>query len=194
MGKPQVIPLTILWELAARSRLARLSAPLDPTCHIPVVGEESTAEDPSRLAALSEQSCWLVDPVDGTSNFVAGRREYAAMVAPLRNGDPVAGWILVGVPVVVAEKTTDMGLGPDNGAASHTGAALSPQVGRCTTPDIGLLSRVRLGDEPQPPDQGICPYPRDFRRLLPGPHSRAAGNHPDRRQSPKNSALPAPRR
>jgi fructose-1,6-bisphosphatase/inositol monophosphatase family enzyme len=62
---------------------------------IPVVGEESVADDPSLLAALGEKACWLVDPVDGTSNFVAGRREYAVMAALLHNGEPVAGWIVL---------------------------------------------------------------------------------------------------
>ncbi|WP_051133275.1 aminoglycoside 6-adenylyltransferase [Nocardia paucivorans] len=32
-----------------------------------------------------------------------------------------------------------------------------------------MLSRVRLGDEPQPRDQGLYPYPPDFRRLQPEP-------------------------
>lgn len=52
-------------------------------------------EDPSLLAALSENACWVVDLIDGTGNFVAGRPEYAVMVALLRDGEPAAGWILV---------------------------------------------------------------------------------------------------
>ncbi|MGV9925497.1 inositol monophosphatase family protein [Nocardia rhamnosiphila] len=62
---------------------------------IPVVGEEATAADPALLSALGERECWLVDPIDGTSNFVSGRQEYAVMVALLRKGAPVAGWILL---------------------------------------------------------------------------------------------------
>ncbi|MEU1204033.1 inositol monophosphatase family protein [Nocardia sp. NPDC005825] len=62
---------------------------------IPVVGEEAAAEDPSLLAELGKQACWLVDPIDGTSNFVAGRSEYAVMAALLRNGQPEAGWIIL---------------------------------------------------------------------------------------------------
>ncbi|MFE2960479.1 inositol monophosphatase family protein [Nocardia tengchongensis] len=62
---------------------------------IPVVREESVAEDPSLLAALGEKACWLVDPLDGTSNFVAGRAEYAVMAALLHDGEPVAGWIIL---------------------------------------------------------------------------------------------------
>ncbi len=62
---------------------------------IPVVGEEAVAENVSLLSALGEKACWLVDPIDGTSNFVAGRREYAVMAALLENAEPVAGWIVV---------------------------------------------------------------------------------------------------
>ncbi|WP_280433843.1 inositol monophosphatase family protein [Nocardia carnea] len=84
-----------LVTVADREAEQLISRGLREVLDIPVVGEESAAEDPSRLSALSARSCWVVDPIDGTSNFVAGRREYAVMVALLRNGAPVAGWILV---------------------------------------------------------------------------------------------------
>ncbi|MEU4431896.1 inositol monophosphatase family protein [Nocardia rhamnosiphila] len=53
---------------------------------IPVVGEEATAADPALLSALGDRQCWLLDPIDGTSNLVSGRQEYAVMVALLRKG------------------------------------------------------------------------------------------------------------
>lgn len=61
----------------------------------PVVGEEATAGDPRLLEALREApAAWLVDPLDGTSNFVAGRPEYAVMAALVRDGETVAAWIV----------------------------------------------------------------------------------------------------
>ncbi|MGA5817404.1 inositol monophosphatase family protein [Kitasatospora sp. NPDC094028] len=61
---------------------------------VPVVGEEAVAADPSLALALrSEPAVWLVDPVDGTSNFVAGRPEYAVMCSLVRTGRTVASWI-----------------------------------------------------------------------------------------------------
>ncbi|HEX8628447.1 MAG TPA: inositol monophosphatase family protein [Catenuloplanes sp.] len=60
-----------------------------------VVGEEGTADDPTVLDRLrSPGMVWLVDPLDGTSNFAAGRTPFAVMVALLRGGAPVASWIL----------------------------------------------------------------------------------------------------
>ncbi|MEZ0092995.1 inositol monophosphatase [Streptacidiphilus sp. EB129] len=61
----------------------------------PVVGEEATAADPGLVAALREApAAWLVDPLDGTANFVAGRPEYAVMAALVRAGETVAAWIV----------------------------------------------------------------------------------------------------
>ncbi|NKY60920.1 inositol monophosphatase family protein [Nocardia flavorosea] len=73
-----------LVTVADREAEQLISRGLLKVLDIPVVGEESAAEDPSCLSALSAQSCWVVDPIDGTSNFVAGRREYAVMVAGVR--------------------------------------------------------------------------------------------------------------
>ncbi|MEO3777067.1 inositol monophosphatase [Micromonospora sp. B11E3] len=60
-----------------------------------VVGEEAVAQDPDLLRHLrGGGDVWLVDPVDGTANFAAGRRPFALMVALLTDGEPVAGWVL----------------------------------------------------------------------------------------------------
>lgn len=59
-----------------------------------VVGEEATASDPGLLDRLAQAPrAWLVDPVDGTKNFVHGRADHAVMVAELRAGECVRGWI-----------------------------------------------------------------------------------------------------
>ncbi|MGC4852509.1 inositol monophosphatase family protein [Micromonospora sp. DT4] len=60
-----------------------------------VVGEEGVADDPTLLTHLRDGGdVWLVDPVDGTANFAAGRRPFALMVALLTDERPTAGWIL----------------------------------------------------------------------------------------------------
>lgn len=60
-----------------------------------VVGEEAAAADPGLLARLGEAGpTWLVDPLDGTANFAAGRAPFGVMVALLRAGATVAAWIL----------------------------------------------------------------------------------------------------
>ncbi|MEU4771286.1 inositol monophosphatase family protein [Micromonospora sp. NPDC023644] len=60
-----------------------------------VVGEEAVADDPALLEHLrGSGDVWLVDPVDGTSNFAAGRQPFALMVALLTDGEPAAAWVL----------------------------------------------------------------------------------------------------
>ena len=60
-----------------------------------VVGEEAVAADPEVLRRVDEQGAvWIVDPVDGTNNFAAGKTPFAIMVALLREGEPAASWIL----------------------------------------------------------------------------------------------------
>jgi fructose-1,6-bisphosphatase/inositol monophosphatase family enzyme len=68
-----------------------------------VVGEEAVAADPSVLRRVGDQGAvWIVDPVDGTNNFAAGKTPFAVMVALLRAGEPVASWIYD----VVADRMT----------------------------------------------------------------------------------------
>jgi fructose-1,6-bisphosphatase/inositol monophosphatase family enzyme len=59
-----------------------------------VLGEEAVAEDPSRLDWLSADApVWIIDPVDGTANFVRGNPNFAVIVALARQGVVEAGWI-----------------------------------------------------------------------------------------------------
>lgn len=59
-----------------------------------VVGEESVAVQPELLSGLEQGWVWLVDPVDGTSNFVQGLTQFAMMVSLLQDGIPRFAWIL----------------------------------------------------------------------------------------------------
>lgn len=59
-----------------------------------VVGEEGVAANPDLLLGLDEGDVWLVDPVDGTANFVDGNPMFGVMVALLRGGETTHSWIL----------------------------------------------------------------------------------------------------
>lgn len=59
-----------------------------------IVGEEAVASDPSLLDRVDEGLLWLIDPVDGTANFAAGRAPFGMMVALVEDGEVLAGWIL----------------------------------------------------------------------------------------------------
>jgi fructose-1,6-bisphosphatase/inositol monophosphatase family enzyme len=74
-------------EAALSDRLARVLP------GVPVVGEEGCSADPARLSWLAAKRAWLVDPLDGTANFVAGSADWAVMVALLADGHPVCSWV-----------------------------------------------------------------------------------------------------
>ena len=72
----------------------RLTLALRTLIDIPVVGEEATAADPALVDLVADSdACWLVDPVDGTKNFVEGREDFACMIALVVGGKTRAAWI-----------------------------------------------------------------------------------------------------
>lgn len=78
-------------EAAERTITAALRR-LFPGCL--VVGEEATAADPALLDGLAAADlAFVVDPVDGTSNFAAGLPLFACMAAAIVRGEVVAAAI-----------------------------------------------------------------------------------------------------
>ena len=59
-----------------------------------IVGEEAAHADPALLDRLGNALCWIIDPVDGTNNFAAGKPPFGVMVALAEAGEAIAGWIL----------------------------------------------------------------------------------------------------
>lgn len=59
-----------------------------------IVGEEATFADPRALAGLADADhAWVIDPVDGTRNFAAGKDDFGVMVAETRRGETTRAWI-----------------------------------------------------------------------------------------------------
>lgn len=59
-----------------------------------VVGEEAYAKNPAVLDTLDgDDLVWIVDPVDGTANFAAGRPRFGTIVALVHRGETLMGWI-----------------------------------------------------------------------------------------------------
>lgn len=59
-----------------------------------IVGEEAAHADPALLDRLGDALCWIIDPVDGTNNFAAGKPPFGVMIALAEAGETIAGWIL----------------------------------------------------------------------------------------------------
>jgi fructose-1,6-bisphosphatase/inositol monophosphatase family enzyme len=81
-------------DVAAERRLAVSLAKILPG--VPVVGEEAVEDDPGLLDLIGRpgERCWVVDPLDGTANFAAGRDRFAMIVCLVQDGTAVGGWIL----------------------------------------------------------------------------------------------------
>lgn len=58
-----------------------------------ILGEEASAADPTLMDGIDSGPLWIVDPIDGTSNFAAGRPPFAIMVAFAADGVAQAGWM-----------------------------------------------------------------------------------------------------
>lgn len=59
-----------------------------------VIGEETAAADPTVLDHLTRPGAvWVIDPIDGTANFVAGREAFGVIVALVEDGETQMGWI-----------------------------------------------------------------------------------------------------
>lgn len=59
--------------------------------HDGIVTEENAQSRDAFQANYSR--LWLIDPIDGTDDFIHGREHYASMVGLLQADQPIAGWI-----------------------------------------------------------------------------------------------------
>jgi fructose-1,6-bisphosphatase/inositol monophosphatase family enzyme len=86
--------LVTVADIASEQRLAVGLARILPG--VPVVGEEAAEKDPGLvdLIARPGERCWVVDPLDGTSNFSKGRDVFAMIVSLIEDRQAVGGWIL----------------------------------------------------------------------------------------------------
>ena len=87
-GKADTSPVTEADERAEAVILAGLAA-LTPD--IPVVAEESAAA--GRIPAIVDRF-WLVDPLDGTKEFISRNGEFTVNIALIEHGLPVLGVVL----------------------------------------------------------------------------------------------------
>ena len=78
-------------EAILADRLARLLP------EAALVGEEAAHADPAVLDRLGNGLCWIVDPLDGTNNFAAGKAPFGVLVALADAGETLGGWLLDGL-------------------------------------------------------------------------------------------------
>lgn len=110
-----------------------------------VVGEEATAADPALVNGLREaEHAFVVDPVDGTRNFVEGTADYAVMIGEVRAGEIVRGWIWQ--PEHDAAWVAERGAGTYRNGERVTRRAPDPELLHAET---SMRSRRRSATPPQ---------------------------------------------
>lgn len=88
--------VTIADERAEAHLTPRLQALLPGSV---VLGEEAAAKDMSLFSLLSEdRPVWIIDPIDGTANFAAGKPEFCSMLALVQRDRLLASWIYEPLP------------------------------------------------------------------------------------------------
>ncbi|MCR4377212.1 MAG: 3'(2'),5'-bisphosphate nucleotidase CysQ [Rhodospirillales bacterium] len=99
----------------------------------PIIGEEAFSE--GRAPVIGDTPFWLVDPLDGTKEFVSRNGEFTVNIALIEFGRPVLG-------VVHAPAINQIFMGSRHGASASIGGA-RPQPIRCrTAPTNGLTALV----------------------------------------------------
>jgi len=83
--------VTIADEESERMLGPRLNALIEGSR---VIGEEAAFADPTLFDLLQgTDPVWIIDPIDGTANFVNGVAAFAVIVALVHRGETQAGWI-----------------------------------------------------------------------------------------------------
>jgi len=91
-GKADRSPVT---EADEKAEAVILSGLVQLTPEIPIVSEEAAAE--GRIPVVGE-TFWLVDPLDGTREFVNRNGEFTVNIALIDDGVPVAGVVFAPAP------------------------------------------------------------------------------------------------
>ncbi len=92
VGKSDDTPLTKA-DLAANKIILKRLAEIDP--ETPVISEESSI--PSFEERKKWNTFWIVDPLDGTKEFIKKNGEFTVNIALIENGEPVLGVIYIPV-------------------------------------------------------------------------------------------------
>jgi len=107
---------------------------------------EETEDDPARLSA---ERVWIVDPIDGTRAFLAGRDDWCVSVALAERGRPV-------VAAVYAPSSDDLFVATAGGGATHNGRPMAASEGssldgaRVAGPDRRLARLAPFGIVAEP--------------------------------------------
>ncbi len=109
------------------------------TPEVPVISEESSEERPDAVNGMF----WLVDPLDGTKEFIKGLPEYTVNIALISDGEPILG--VVHIPT----SGESYYAAKEAGAWKQTGEGEPQriQAGRDGAELVAVASRSHMSDE-----------------------------------------------
>ena len=136
--KDDASPVTEADEAAERVILPALRA-LTPG--VPVIAEEEAAA--GRIESISGDYFWLVDPLDGTKEFIAGNDEFTVNIALIHTVRPVLG--VVYAPALDAMYA---GTGPGTADLETPGAARRAIVVRAVPEGGAVMISSRSHGDP----------------------------------------------
>lgn len=155
-----------------------------------IIGEEAAEQDPGLLDNVHSGLVWLIDPLDGTANFAAGREPFGMMIALVENGVPIAGWMLDPLSDRLCHAERGKGATCNGEQVRTRPSGTLPPVAALGTQFMGEETRSRvLGHAAQHLDLVPIPrcaaasYPRMvfgdddiamFQRILPWDHAAGA--------------------
>ncbi len=93
-----------------------------------IVGEEAAHANPDVLNRLGDGLCWIVDPLDGTNNFAAGKPPFGVLVALAEHGATIGGWIYDPVARRFCHALSGKGAWIDGEPAHSRASGLEPPV------------------------------------------------------------------
>jgi len=119
---------------------------------VPVVAEEEVSA--GRIPDISGGRFWLVDPLDGTKEFLSRNGEFTVNIALIEQGLPVLG-------VVYAPATGDLYAGAGPGTAVHWIEGRHDYPASVRTPPAGGLTVVasRSHGDPAETDRFLAAFP-----------------------------------
>lgn len=149
-------------DLAVERVLTRRLAELVPGSA--VVGEEAVYREPAVLDRLRDDAAprWIIDPIDGTTNFSEGSALFVVQVAYVLGGRTRASWI--------HDPVRDITLSAEEGAGAWS-AGKRLQVADSALPPRRMLGALYAN----PRRPGLTPTVAEFRKRQGGAYRRCVG-------------------
>ena len=113
----------------------------DWTPDIPVISEESALPDYAIRQTMDR--FWIIDPLDGTKEFVKAIPEYTVNIALIEKAKPVMG--VVGIPATGTVYGAQKGRGSFRWESDGSKNELAPLKAKKQTPHQFVTSRSHLG-------------------------------------------------